>query len=40
MSLEEDLFADDAKVVEKNIRDLLTGKKTFPIRDDGKKLHI
>ena len=38
LPLEEDSFADDAKVVEKNIRDLLTGKKTFPIRDDGKKV--
>lgn len=38
LPLAEDEFADDAKMVEKNLKDLLTGKRNFPIRNDGKKV--
>ncbi|MGL4876314.1 MAG: polysaccharide deacetylase family protein [Clostridium sp.] len=38
LPLEEDKFADDVQVVSRNLNDLITGKKTFPIREDGKKV--
>ncbi|WP_297630103.1 polysaccharide deacetylase family protein [uncultured Clostridium sp.] len=38
LSLKDDPFADDAKKVEKDLKDLITGKRNFPIRTDGKKV--
>ncbi|MGL4849167.1 MAG: polysaccharide deacetylase family protein [Clostridium sp.] len=38
LPLEEDKFADDVEIVSKNLNDLITGKKGFPVRTDGKKV--
>lgn len=38
LTLEEDPNADDALIVSENINCLITGKKTYPVRTDGKKV--
>lgn len=38
LPLEEDKFADDVKFVSENLNSLITGKKGFPVRTDGKKV--
>lgn len=38
LSLEEDINAEDAVVVSENINALVTGKKRYPVRTDGKKV--
>ncbi|MCR1951292.1 polysaccharide deacetylase [Clostridium sp. DSM 100503] len=38
LSLEEDINAEDAVVVSENINALVTGRKRYPVRTDGKKV--
>lgn len=38
LKLEDDPNADDASIVSENINGLLTGKKHYPVRTDGKKV--
>ena len=38
LPLEEDPNADDAAIVSENTNALITGKKTYPVRTDGKKV--
>lgn len=38
LELKDDPFADDAVIVSDNLHGLLTGKKVYPVRTDGKKV--
>lgn len=38
LKLEDDPNADDASIISENINSLLTGKKHYPVRTDGKKV--
>lgn len=40
LSYEEDPNADDGVMVAENTKGLLNGTKHYPVRTDGKKLHI